>query len=133
MSRGALPALFVGSDHPDLPTLSMDHLLVALPTADLLLGEASDGGAWGIGLSRPQPGLLEGTPWSRPDTARVLLERAESMGLSHRSLAPWHDVDDVDDLRTLWHRLRRGESEASRTRAWLEAWPRRTEVLGPHG
>ncbi len=126
---GSLPVLFVGSDHPDLPTLAMDHLLVALPSADLILGEASDGGAWGIGVSTPHPGLFESIAWSRADTASSLLDRAASLNLSSRLLSPWHDVDELNDLTALWGRLECGESEAPRTRAWLENWTRRAEVF----
>lgn len=129
--RNALPVLFVGSDHPDLPTLYMDHLLVALASADLVLGKASDGGAWGIGVREPHPALFDEIPWSREDTARSLLDRAISLGLTERVLAPWHDVDEVDELRALWQRIHQRESEAPRTQAWLEAWPRRDELLGP--
>ena len=124
-SWGALPLLVVGSDHPDLPRLHIDHAMVALAGQDLVLGEADDGGAWCIGVGRRCDELFAEIPWSAPHTRRALIERATKLGLRHRTMTLWYDVDDLDDLRALWHRLQEGRSSAPRSQAWLTRWPRR--------
>lgn len=121
----ALPLLVVGSDHPDLPLLHINHAMVALAGRDLVLGEAADGGAWCIGLGKRCDELFEEIPWSVAHTRQALVERADSLGLRHRTMTLWYDVDDLDDLRALWQRLEDGRSSAPHTHAWLTHWPQR--------
>jgi len=124
-ARRALPLLVVGSDHPDLPPLYLNHTMIALAGQDLVLGEAEDGGTWCIGAGRGWTELFQDIPWSRPSTRAALVRRARKLGLRHRVMERWWDVDDLDDLRALWHRLQDGRSCAPHSHRWLREWSRR--------
>lgn len=118
---GIESVVVVGSDLPDLPSRLLREALDTLRAREdcVVLGPASDGGYYLIGLSRPQPALFERIEWS---TERVLAETrdaARALGLHVVLLDQWTDVDDAADLNRL---LRDApESSAVRTRAWSVA------------
>lgn len=88
----------VGTDIPGLDEATLRRAFGALDTHDVVIGPATDGGYYLIGMSRTRPELFEAIPWS---TARVLertLRRANAMGLSVAILDPRTDVDTVDDV-----------------------------------
>jgi glycosyltransferase A (GT-A) superfamily protein (DUF2064 family) len=92
--------ILLGTDSPTLPWSSLLALAEALATHPFALGPADDGGFWGLGAREWQPGLLDGVPWSSPDTYVTTRERLEAVGPVF--VAPsWYDVDEPDDLRRL--------------------------------
>ena len=72
------PAIIVGSDIPDLAPVHVAHGFTALGRADMVLGPATDGGYWLVGLSAraraldPFQGVRWSSPWALADTARAL-------------------------------------------------------------
>lgn len=91
-------ACLVGTDIPDLGPAAAERAFEALESDDVVVGPATDGGYYLIGMTRPQPGLFVDVPWS---TSRVLpetLSRAERSGLSVALLDPKTDVDRVGDV-----------------------------------
>jgi rSAM/selenodomain-associated transferase 2/rSAM/selenodomain-associated transferase 1 len=129
---GVASVVVVGSDLPDLPSRLIREALDALRGREdrVVIGPASDGGYYLIGLNRPHPTLFDRIDWS---TARVLAqtrEAANALGLQVQLLDEWTDVDDAADL----NRLMRDspESGAPRTRAWsLEHHKKRPEAEAP--
>lgn len=102
-ATSASPLLLVDSDTPTLPPSFFEEAVRALRSdaADVVLGPASDGGYYLIGLRAPQPALFEGISWS---TSRVLsqtLDRAHDRGLAVHFLQSWRDIDTPDDLEAL--------------------------------
>ena len=96
-------ALVIGSDLPDLNR--HDLLLAAerLAERDLVLGPASDGGYWLIGLSArlldaPERWPLSGIPWGGPQVCQSTLKAAWRAGLSTDLLPERQDVDHLSDL-----------------------------------
>jgi hypothetical protein len=92
------PALIVGADIPALARCHVARSFAALGAADAVLGPATDGGFWGIGLRRVAAvpsGIFEGVRWSGAhaldDTARTLPERLAFADLLD-------DVDTASDL-----------------------------------
>ena len=85
----------VGSD---CVTITPEHYRATHESdADLVLGPATDGGYYLIGLKRPAPRLFEGITWS---TDRVLTQTMDRAGgLSTLLLPPLSDVDTLADLR----------------------------------
>lgn len=116
---GRFPLLFLGSDSPDLPASLLGDALEALTRYDVVLGPATDGGVWCIGLQRAHPGFFADLPWSSRETGAALRNRALQLGLNPAALAPWSDVDDPADLDALIQRLTREGTTAPRTLAWL--------------
>ncbi len=115
-AAGYATVVMIGSDLPSLPSSYLAQALRSLrdqPDA-VVIGPASDGGYYLIGLRRPCAALFTSIPWSTPEVLAATVNRAEASGLKVTLVPPWHDVDTVDDLR----RVLREPHGATRTRAW---------------
>ena len=71
----------------------IEQAWAALRTHDMVLGPATDGGYWLIGLRAPQAGLFEGISWSSEKVLIETLARARAAGLSVQQLREQTDVD----------------------------------------
>ena len=118
---GMESVIVVGSDLPDLPSRLLREALDALRghEARVVLGPASDGGYYLIGLNLPHPQLFERIEWSTDRVFTQTREAAEALGLHVVLLDEWTDVDDAADLNRLVRDA--SESSAARTRAWSVA------------
>lgn len=117
--RGYATMVIVGSDLPTLPAAYIDDAFQRLHvhSNDIVIGPATDGGYYLIGLHALSPELFASIPWSTPEVLATTLKTVEELGLSVSLTPPWYDVDDVDDLR----RVMREKAGAERTRAWIAA------------
>ena len=118
-AAGYSTVMMIGSDLPSLPTSYVAQAFQNLrdrPDA-LVIGPASDGGYYLIGMRRLWPALFTSIPWSTADVLTTTTSIAEKCGLPVSFVSPWHDVDTVDDLR----RVLRDPHGATRTRAWATA------------
>ena len=96
------PVVLIGSDSPDLPVEIIKSAFEALDgPADVVLGPATDGGYYLIGLRSMHPTLFEGIAWSTAVVAQQTRERAADAGLQLVGLPFWHDLDTVADLNAL--------------------------------
>jgi rSAM/selenodomain-associated transferase 1 len=97
----------INSDSPTLPRSLLTEAMMALrqPGQRAVLGEATDGGYYLIGLQGPQPHLFQGIEWSTPRVAGQTLARAAERGLDVTRLARWYDVDDGLSLHELFEEL----------------------------
>jgi rSAM/selenodomain-associated transferase 1 len=105
LASGRDRVIAVGSDHPTLTSGMVAAALDALPGADVALGPTEDGGYYLVGASHPVPGLFTGVPWSTPRVREATETNARRLGLTVATLAPWYDVDSVEDLLALRRRL----------------------------
>ncbi|MFM9072179.1 MAG: TIGR04282 family arsenosugar biosynthesis glycosyltransferase [Cyanobium sp.] len=96
--------LMVGTDLPHLNSGDLLAALEALHHSALVLGPASDGGYWLIGLSpkREAPRLFAGgehpIPWGTDQVFASTLEAAAAEGLAPLLLPQRSDLDRADDL-----------------------------------
>ena len=121
--RAGHPAVVViGSDSPNLPAARIVRALRRLDRgADLVLGPATDGGYYLIGLRSDQPALFARMPWGGPTLLARTLGRAARLDLEVHRLAPFPDVDRPADLDRLRRALRgRNRWRAPRTAACLD-------------
>ena len=91
-ARGATRAVLIGTDAPALDRDRVERALDALRDHDLVLGPATDGGYYLIGLGASRPGLFRGVAWSTPAVLQATLERAARAGsadASWTSCATW--------------------------------------------
>ena len=88
----------VGTDIPDIRESTLCDAFDALETHDLVLGPATDGGYYLVGLTRPHPEVFRDIPWSTERVFELTLERAHAAGLRVAALEPRTDVDTVDDV-----------------------------------
>jgi uncharacterized protein len=123
--------LLVNGDSPTLPTRLLVRAIETLrePGDRMVLGPASDGGYYLIGLKHPHPHLFTQIAWGTDTVARSTCERAAELGLATTLLPEWYDVDDVKTLRWLQDELA-GQSirfpaggSAPASRAFLKAMP----------
>jgi rSAM/selenodomain-associated transferase 1 len=96
-------ALAVGMDTPQLSAAVLERALEALaaPGVDAVLGPASDGGYWAIGLRRPDPRVFDGVPMSSSDTGATQRARLRELGLTVAELETLRDVDTIEDARAV--------------------------------
>ncbi len=95
------PALLVGMDTPQLTPELLREGLDALDSHDAVLGPASDGGYWSVGLRAARAGSFAGVPMSADDTLARQRERFASLGLSVFEQDTLLDVDTIADARAV--------------------------------
>ena len=101
LARGYDRVILLGSDTPSLPQSLLEQAMAALTDHDLVIGPATDGGYYLIGLKQAAPALFEDMSWSTASVFFQTIKRAHRMGLRIACLPPWYDVDIVEDLRFL--------------------------------
>ncbi len=103
-NAGMARVVLVGTDCPNLTADILRAAFVALKNHDLVLGPASDGGYYLIGLRRAIPELFEDIPWG---TAMVLdrtRQIATALKLTVKLLQTLDDVDRPEDL-PIWEKV----------------------------
>jgi hypothetical protein len=131
IAAGYEGACLVNADSPTLPTSLLVDAIMSLraPGDRVVLGPATDGGYYLIGLKHPHRQLFHEIDWSTERVYRQTAERAGSIGLELVTLPTWYDVDDAASLRWLCRELFDGRrppqciragSSASHTREYLE-------------
>jgi glycosyltransferase A (GT-A) superfamily protein (DUF2064 family) len=95
-------ALAIGMDTPQVSASELDALLGVIggPERRGVLGPATDGGYWVIGLAAgaDPTAVFEGVPMSSPDTGARQEERLRSLGFDIVRAPERRDVDTIDDL-----------------------------------
>jgi rSAM/selenodomain-associated transferase 1 len=123
--------LLVNGDSPTLPPRLLVQAIEAVraPGDRMVLGPASDGGYYLIGLKRAHPQLFTGIAWGTETVARSTCERAAEIGLATTLLPEWYDIDDIETLGWLKDELAgrstrfRGGGFAGASRAFLKTVP----------
>jgi rSAM/selenodomain-associated transferase 1 len=103
LSAGHDSVLIINSDSPTLPPLLVASALAALraPGERVVLGPATDGGYYLIGLKAPYARLFENVRWSTPEVLPTTLDRAAEIRLPVELLPTWYDVDDAETFALL--------------------------------
>jgi hypothetical protein len=96
-------AVIIGTDCPDLCAHDIRQAFASLRSVDVVLGPASDGGYYLIGLRGPAPELFRAIPWGTENVLEETLRRARDARLTTRLLRRLDDVDRPEDL-ALWQR-----------------------------
>ncbi|MCA9519665.1 MAG: TIGR04282 family arsenosugar biosynthesis glycosyltransferase [Myxococcales bacterium] len=120
-----VPMVFaVGADSPGLSRERYERAIEALAHADAVLGPSEDGGFYLLGLRACPEGLLAELPWSVENTYAATRGRLWSRGLVVAELAPWFDIDRVEDFENAFERLHGQPALAPATIEWLGQWRR---------
>lgn len=95
--------VIIGSDSPDIPVAYIEDAFAQLAVAGsrLVLGPASDGGYYLIGMNSFMPAPFIGIPWSKASVLEATIKAAKSSSIAITLLRRWHDIDEVDDLAIL--------------------------------
>ncbi len=107
---GASKAVIAGADVPDLDKDIVEQAFKEIDQVDIVIGPATDGGYYLIGMKSRRPEMFRDISWS---TGRVLKETVsviEKLGLTYKTTVTLSDVDTVEDLL----RVKDGAKENSR-------------------
>jgi rSAM/selenodomain-associated transferase 1 len=98
-------AILVGTDCPSLSRTDIDTACRQLQAeTDVVLGPASDGGYYLIGLRQPRPELFTGIAWGTEEVLAQTLARARQQALQVHLLPRRDDLDTpADYYRFLGH------------------------------
>ncbi len=105
IATGAKRVVVIGADCPSVDSALLQQAFTALQTHDLVLGPATDGGYYLIGLRQPVAELFSGIEWGSERVYAQTQAIAHALGLSIATLAPLTDIDTAADL-PVWEALR---------------------------
>lgn len=93
------PVLQIGSDTPQVTATGLAASAALLADGcDAVLGPATDGGWWALGLQDPHhAAVLRGVPMSTPETGWASARALTSRGLTVARLPEMRDVDTMAD------------------------------------
>ncbi len=90
--------ILVGTDVPDLSPAILNRAFDQLTSADAVLGPASDGGYYLIGLRSAEPTIFTDMEWSTDKVAVDTLERLKQASKTVACVDELHDIDYLADL-----------------------------------
>jgi rSAM/selenodomain-associated transferase 1 len=99
---GMEKVVLIGTDCPTLQSQHLNQAFEALTHSDLVLGPATDGGYYLIGMKRKADYLFEGISWSTSEVLSQTLAVATAHGLHFTLLDELSDIDTRED----WERYR---------------------------
>jgi rSAM/selenodomain-associated transferase 2/rSAM/selenodomain-associated transferase 1 len=94
-------AIIIGIDCPDIDRSILQPGFTQLKNHELILGQATDGGYYLIGLSRLIPELFSGIDWGSDRVLSQTLAIAQNLGISRELLPELADIDRPEDLHLL--------------------------------
>ena len=97
--QSAAKVLIIGSDCPGLRPLVLEQAFDDLDRDDVVLGPATDGGYYLLGLRRMVPELFRDMEWSVQSVAEETRHRARAAGLTVHDLPTLRDVDYLEDWK----------------------------------
>jgi rSAM/selenodomain-associated transferase 1 len=127
LSEGFASAVIMDSDSPTLPRQYLVRAFEELAREGdrVVLGPATDGGYYLIGVKQPHRQLFDRITWSTELVLNETIERAQEIGLEVVLLPEWYDVDGVEEFARLCREIADGaRSRAANTRRFiLSRWP----------
>jgi hypothetical protein len=92
----------IGMDTPQVTVELLTGCVGALSTSDAVLGHATDGGWWVLGLTDPRgAAVLADVPMSRTDTGDLTRDALRTSGLHVAVVPELTDVDTADEAVTV--------------------------------
>ena len=107
-ASGARQVVLIGTDLPGLECRDLTTALALLQRQHLVIGPATDGGYWLIGMNRAGfrragAGLMSGIAWGGAEVLAQTLEQAGQLGIPAVQLRRQRDLDDHADLTAWMH------------------------------
>jgi rSAM/selenodomain-associated transferase 1 len=103
----AARVIIIGADCPAITAEHLNQSFTFLAGNDLVLGPASDGGYYLIGLSREYSFLFDDIEWGSSSVFKDTIHRAAAAGLKTALLAELDDIDLPEDLKNLPKKIQR--------------------------
>jgi uncharacterized protein len=105
---GSRATVIIGSDCPGLSPDVIAAAFTRLAESPVVLGPATDGGYYLIGLGRPMPELFRGIPWGTERVLADTLAVLQRRGCEPALLDPLEDIDRPEDLPA-WRQIAASE------------------------
>jgi rSAM/selenodomain-associated transferase 2/rSAM/selenodomain-associated transferase 1 len=99
--RGSKHVLAVGIDIPDLTSGILKEAFLGLQDHDTVLGPATDGGYYLIGMKSLHPELFLHKDWGTESVCDQTREAMRNLGLTLKELPVLRDLDRPDDIDSL--------------------------------
>ncbi len=96
--QGARKVVLVGSDLPHLELKHLTDAFAALDTTPAVVGPATDGGYYLIGLTQMVPRLFDNIAWSTGEVLSSTRARLQDAGFAWQELPALNDLDTIEDL-----------------------------------
>lgn len=97
-AQGHQQLIIIGSDCYELTPAIVTEAFSALAQSDAVIGPATDGGYYLLGLKQPMPHVFEGIAWSTDTVAAVTMVKLYEQGYSVSMLQALPDIDEEKDL-----------------------------------
>ncbi len=97
-ARGDEAVVVIGTDCPFVNRRDLLDAFAQLRRYDMVVGPATDGGYYLLGLRRPVRQVFEGIDWGTPSVLEQTLANAAHAGLSVSQLRALDDIDTPADL-----------------------------------
>ncbi|CAN5263746.1 TIGR04282 family arsenosugar biosynthesis glycosyltransferase [soil metagenome] len=95
--EGAERVVIVGSDCFEITPEHLNQAFDELKTTDVVIGPATDGGYYLLGMTQFHPFLLENMPWSQPLLCQLTESIIRQHGLTYCRLDLLTDIDEWAD------------------------------------
>lgn len=89
----------IGSDIYELNPNILNQAFKHLEDHDLVIGPASDGGYYLIGMNKPHELLFKNIVWSTDGVLSKTIEQAQRAGLTYSLLPVLNDIDELEDIK----------------------------------
>ena len=90
--------IIIGSDCLQLQTENLQEAVALLESNVAVMGPASDGGYYLLGLTKLYPELFVNKPWSTDQVFAKTIDDFNNLGISYALLEELSDIDDITDL-----------------------------------
>ena len=94
---GGQKVVIIGSDCPGITTSLLEEAFTKLETSYVVIGPATDGGYYLLGMRQFVPHLFRDIAWSTSEVAKQTLAIAAANGFTVAELVALSDVDHVED------------------------------------
>jgi len=98
-SSGYEHVAIIGSDCPGLTPEHIKNAFDMLNDSDFVIGPASDGGYYLLGLRRFLPDIFEGINWSKDSVFKDTINIIDRHNFSVSLLEELNDIDTIEDLQ----------------------------------
>ena len=94
--------IIIGSDCPALTTEIINEAFEKLNTNNFVIGEASDGGYYLLGMKKMHASIFKNKEWSTKNVFTQTLMDIKKGGFTYHLLPVLNDVDEKEDVPKEW-------------------------------
>ena len=89
--------VIIGSDCLDLSTEMIEHSFNTLKNTEVVIGPATDGGYYLLGMQKPLPFIFDNKAWSTESVFQQTIDDLIKERISYQVLAKLGDIDTEED------------------------------------